>query len=228
MGEKFNLLKKYLLEKYSDIIKDIQEETYNTQQLDILNIRYKIRRWAGRTITSSQHVIDNVQPLIFKSCLESALIFKPDFKRNDKLVKSLIGDIAPDLKNQELMSGAPCLVLSPSNWHKFIPQIVHNGKRLSRKISQIMLNRTILLDSSLNYNRNEWLKILLGKDEMKFLFNIDNMFTGDMYDKEKYTNFLDNAKNGSLKYYSQLGNMITLEMRMKSDYVKGLLKPISK
>lgn len=156
------------------------------------------------------------------------MIFKPDFKRNDKLVKSLIGDIAPDLKNQELMSGAPCLVLSPSNWHKFIPQIVHNGKRLSRKISQIMLNRTILLDSSLNYNRNEWLKILLGKDEMKFLFNIDNMFTGDMYDKEKYTNFLDNAKNGSLKYYSQLGNMITLEMRMKSDYVKGLLKPISK
>ena len=109
---------------------------------------------------------------------------------------------------------------SLNNFYKFIPLIPHMSKRGIRKISQRLLDRTILLDRTLTYQTEGWFNSMLTDSPLAEMLTYDNMCTMRLYNKKEFQRFLKDATRAGFRYYTQLGNMITLEMRMRKDKLK--------
>ena len=130
--------------------------TYNTLQIDSIYLRQKIRRWAGRTISSTNQIIQTMAPLTLKKCLETGLTIPPKYKRQGMLVRAVIEKLCPALAEMKLLNGTPCQNIRINNFFKFYPLIEEMAKKGIRKISQKLLNKTVLVDSSLTYNQVNW------------------------------------------------------------------------
>ena len=194
-----------------------RKRTFNTLQIDTLYLRQKIRRWAGRTLSSSGRIVGTIAPLTLKSCLEAALVVPPAFKRNGRLVKALVEDLCEPLADLRMLSGAPCRNITLTNAHRFYPLLIDYAKRAARKAAQKTLKRTILLDGSLAY-RPDWVFSCLFSDPgFKEGFAYDSLLTRRLYDPERYTRFYERAASVDFAFHGQLGALITLEMRARKD-----------
>jgi asparagine synthetase B (glutamine-hydrolysing) len=194
---------------------------YNTSQIDNIYFRQKIRRWAGRTMSTSSQIIRSVAPLTFNDCLDVGMVVHPKYKRFGRLVKEVVQLNSLELAKQKMRNGIPCENINIKNLYQFLPILTEYGKRGLRKISQKLFNKTILLDRSLTYDTSSWFITFLKEKQVQKYIKFENMFTKDMYDKKKYNIFIEESKKPGFKYYSQLGNMITLEMRMQKDNLKN-------
>lgn len=209
-------------EKYENSIDDMDfSRTFNTLQIDNLYFRQKIRKWAGRTICSSNQMIQTVAPLTFKRNLEVGMTLPPKYKGFGRIVKAVIENINPLMAKQKMLNGAPCQNISINNFHQFAPFVPDYVKRGARKFSQKYFNRTILLDKSLSYDPSGWFRKLLNSEKCKELLAYDNMRTHRLLNKTQFHDFLEEAKVQGFRYHSQLGNLLTLEFRMRNDKVKG-------
>jgi hypothetical protein len=47
------------------------------------------------------------------------------------------------------------------------------------------------------------------------------MCTKDLYDKENFNKFIKDAQKPDFRYFSQFGNIVTLELRTKNDQIKN-------
>lgn len=215
------------MKETKDILKNLFSETisdmdlngsYNTLQIDNLYFRQKIRRWAGRTMSSTNQVINTLSPLTLKKCVEVALSIPPQYKRNGRLVKNIIENLSWPLSGMRMLNGSPCQNVRIWNLHKFVPLLFDYGERGVRKIVQNVMNRTILMDTSINYPQS--LYYLLLSDSFKVEYEYDSLYTQEFYNRERYAKFYQDARNGNFHYYNQLGNIITLEMRMKQDMIR--------
>jgi hypothetical protein len=213
-----NLIKKTYLDALSDM--DL-ENSYNTLQIDNLYFREKVRRWAGRTISSSNQIIAVLAPLTSKRCAETALSVPPGYKRNGRLVKSVIESLSLPLSELRMLNGAPCQNMSLYNAHRFAPLVVDFGKRGIRKAMQKTMNRTVLADRSVSYQPSSFFHHLLSSGSFQKEYDYLSLLTGKLYDPERYTAFLKNAAGDGFPFYSQLGNILTLEMRVRSDNIQG-------
>ncbi len=191
--------------------------SYNTLQIDNLYFRQKIRRWAGRTISSSNQVVGALTPLTMKQCIESVLTVPPRYKRNGRLVKGIIEKLSWPLSAQEMLNGTPCQNVSVQNAHKFIPLVADYGKRGIRKLVQKTMGRTIFVDKSISYPPSSSFSPLFSTKELSDAFGYDTLKAKDFFDREKYERFYTEARTGRFLYYNQLGNMLTLEMRLRQD-----------
>lgn len=195
-------------------------KSYNNLQIDNLYFRQKIRRWAGRTMSSSNHFIHTIAPLTLKKNLEVALTIPARYKRNGRLVKSIIEQLSFPLAELEMLNGTPCQNFRIGNMHKFIPLALDYGKRGVRKIIQKTTNRTILVDRSINYQPSLFFSYLFGNKDFAQAFRYDSLITAGMYDRDKYMRFYQRAISGDFPYYNQLGNILTLEMRIRQDKIR--------
>jgi hypothetical protein len=193
--------------------------TYNSLQIDNLYFRQKMRRWAGRTISSSNQIIGMLTPLAMKRCVSSVLSISPQYKRNGRVVKSIINELSPLLAGMKMLNGAPCQNMTFKNAHKFIPLAVDYGKRGSRKLVQKLLNRTILVDKSNTYQQSAFFAELFQQPAFREDFRYDALKTKRLYHPGKYAAFYKDATEGRSIYYQQLGNILTLEMRMRNDNI---------
>jgi len=213
-----NIIRKTYLDALSDM--DL-ENSYNTLQIDNLYFREKVRRWAGRTISSSNQIITVLAPLTSKRCVETALSVPPGYKRNGRLVKSMIENLSVPLSELRMLNGAPCQNMSLHNAHRFAPLVVDFGKRGIRKALQKTMNRTVLVDRSVSYQQSSFFHHLLSDGSFRKEFDYGSLLTGKLYDPGKYGAFLESAAGDGFPYYNQLGNILTLEMRMRSDNIRG-------
>ncbi len=197
--------------------------TYNTLQIDNLYYRQKIRRWAGRTMSSSNQYINTIAPLTFKKCLDAVLPIPARHKRNGKLVKSIIEKLSPPLAELKMLSGVPCKNIRVGNAHKYIPILIDYGKRGFRKIVQKIMNRTVLIDTSMNYQPSLFFTYLFHNRDFVKKHSYDSLITRDLYDRDKYLDFYHRAMEGDFHYFNQLGNMLTLEERIRHDMKNGQL-----
>lgn len=211
-------IKNILKHEFQKSISDMDlKRSYNTLQIDNLYFRQKVRRWAGRTISSSNQVVGSLTPLTMKRCVEAVLAVPPKYKRNGKLVKSIIERLSWPLSGLEMLNGTPCRNMSFQNAHRFMPLVADYGKRGLRKLVQKTMGRTIFVDKSVAYQPSSYFASLFANDAFSEAFTYDSLVTRDFYDREKYEKFYKEAGAGGFVYHNQFGNMLTLEMRMRED-----------
>jgi asparagine synthetase B (glutamine-hydrolysing) len=211
-----------LIKKYLKLIEDMNtNETYNTSQLHNLYLRQRMRRWLGRTMSTSNQIIKNVSPLMFKNCLDFVMKIPPGYKKNGRLVKAIVEKNSQILSDQKMITGIPCQNISIYNFFKFLPFLTTISKKGLRKISQRVFKRTIFLDKSLTYNNYMFIKSFYSNEKVKKLLSYDNMCTKDLYDKENFNKFIKDAQKPDFRYFSQFGNIVTLELRTKNDQIKN-------
>jgi len=214
--EKILQLKNMLRHIYERTTSDMDiDRTYNTLQIDNIYLRQKIRKWAGRTISTSNQLIRTVAPLLFKKCLEVGMAIPPRYKRNGRLVKAVIETFSAVLAEQRMLDGSPCQNFRLNNFYKFIPLVSNMSKKGIRKISQKVFNRTILLDKTLTYEISSWFNPMLSR--LTRSLSYDEMCTQKIYKRTEFEQFLKDAKEPGFRYYQQLGNLLTLELRMRKD-----------
>jgi len=113
-----------LKRQYLNIISDMDfNQSFNSLQLDNIDLRQRERRWGGRTISSSNQILKIIAPLYFKKCLDTAMSIPPGYKKNGRLVKRVISRINPELARQKMLTGMPCEELNSKNLYKFYPII---------------------------------------------------------------------------------------------------------
>jgi asparagine synthetase B (glutamine-hydrolysing) len=213
-----------LKRKYQATNSDMEASgTYNTLQIDNIYFRQKVRRWAGRTISSSNQIIKTITPLTFKKNLEAGMSIPPRYKRNGKLVKATVEMLNPVLAELRMLNGAPCQNIRLDNFYRFFPFLTNISRRGLRKVSQKMLKRTILLEKSLNYQTGDWFPRFLSHPNIKKALRCENMRTEKIFNRKKFEEFVEAASSPSFRYYQQLGNILTLELRTARD---RLLKEI--
>ncbi|HOI08642.1 MAG TPA: hypothetical protein PK213_16080 [Deltaproteobacteria bacterium] len=195
-------------------------ETYNTLQIDTLYLRQKLHRWAGRTISSSNGVISTITPLAMKRCLETVMVIPPGHKRNGRLVKAVIEKLSPRLSELTMLNGAPCRNLTLRNAHRFLPLLGDYGKRGVRKLVQKAVGRTILADVPKGYGQADFYQALLGQDSFREDFRYDRLRTGVLYHRDAYERLVEGCASGRSPFCSELGSILTLEMRMRGDNVR--------
>lgn len=216
--ENLRNLPQAICSEYKKSIQDFPlSSTYNTMQIDAIYLRQKIRRWASRTITSSNHVIRTVSPLLFKQNLDVALRVHPKFKRYGRLQRAIVTQNNPTLARLKMLTGSPCENISFKNFYLFSPLVWDLIKRATRKISQKIFQRTILMTRNLNYEYTSWTKKIVIELYAKGILPYENLITKDLFQKEKFERFITESQKPGFPYYHQLGNMITLELRMRQD-----------
>jgi len=208
--------------KYQGSIADMDlKNSYNTLQIDNIYLRQKIRRWAGRTISSSNNIIGVVAPLVFKECLDLGMALPPKYKRNGKFDKKVIAHISKELAGQKMLNGTPCEPISLDNFYKFSPIISEFAKKGLKKISQKLLHKTILTDQSLFFNKRKWYEKMYG-EKGAITFGYDNLYYKELYDKERFDGFVNNSLRPDFPFYSQLENIISFEKRLAYDQQSAL------
>ena len=212
-----NVLKKKFIDTNADM--DLKD-TYNTIQIDSIYLKQKMRRWAGRTISTTNQLIRSVAPLMLKKCLEAGMTIPPRYKRNGKLVRAIVESLNPKLAEEKMLNGTPCQNFRINNFYKFFPLIPDLSKRFARKISQKAFGRTIFLDKTLTYPMTTWYKSIFSDPKMNKFLKYEDMITRNIYDKIEFNEFLKRAKLVGFPYYHQLGNILTLELRMEGDNCK--------
>lgn len=210
-------LKAVFLDTLADM--DLQG-SYNTLQIDNLYLRQKIRRWAGRTMSSSSRIVSTLAPLTLKRNLDLVLAVPPGHKKGGRLVKSVIARLCEPLSDLRMLNGAPCRNITVGNAHAFLPLLVDYARKGMRKAVQKALNRTILLDASVSYQQPWFFSCLFSHPGVRKDFAYSSLITQGLYDPDRYSRFHEEAGNGSFPYCSQLGNIMTLEMRMRSDNIR--------
>ncbi|MFO7972001.1 MAG: hypothetical protein R6U40_09650, partial [Desulfobacterales bacterium] len=193
------------------------QNTYNTLQIDNIYLRQKIRRWAGRTISSSNQIINTIAPLLFKDCLEAGMVVPPKYKRNGRFVRAVIENANPFFAEMKMLNGIPCKPMRIDNFYEFFPAFNEMFQKGLRKISQNLLNKTIYLDKSLNYNQASWFEALKNQFCEDKMFN--QLINLNIIDRKKILPFVRKAGSPEFPFFSQLGNMITLELRMQQDKI---------
>lgn len=220
-GTRMAGVKDILRHLYLDALSDMDlNSSCNTLQIDNLYLREKIRRWAGRTISSSSQIISALAPLTLKKCLEIVLAVPPGYKRNGRLVKGMIEQLCPPLSGLRMLNGAPCQNPTIRNAHKFLPLVIDYGKKGVRKAVQKTLNRTILLDRSVSYQQSWFFACLFSRALFRKDFAYGSLLTQGLYDRDRYERFYDRAAHEGFPCYNQLGNIMTLEMRMRKDNIR--------
>lgn len=196
------------------------ENTYNTLQIDNLYLRQKMWRWAGRTISSSSQVIGMLTPLAMKRSIDAALSMPPHYKRNGRMVKSIVEELSPELSRLKMLNGAPCRNMTVRNFPEFFPLAVDYGRRGVRKIVQKLFNRTIMVDRTISYPQAAFFTALFEQPAFRDAFRYDALLTKELFHPGAYSKFYEDAVQGRSHYYHQLGTLLTLEMRMRSDKVR--------
>ena len=214
-----------LKQKYIDTNKDMDfYKTYNTLQIDNIYFRQKIRRWAGRTISTTNQIIPAVAPLTLKKCLEAGMSSPPKYKRNGRLVRAVIEKLYPELAKMRMLNGTPCQNIRVVNLYKFYPLLPELIKRGLRKVSQKALKKTILVDKTLTYPTDSWYTNLISDPKLMNSFQYNEMHTKKLFNQRELETFFRDAKEPGFPYYFQLGNILTLELRLRSDNsMKGML-----
>ena len=221
--KEMELLSGLLQRKYTDTNGDMDlNKAYNTLQIDNIYLRQKIRRWAGRTISSTNQLIRAVAPLTLKKCLEAGMTVPPKYKRNGQIVRAVIENLYPKLAAERMLNGTPCQNLRISNFHRFFPLLPEMVKKGVRKVSQKVLGRTIFLDKALTYSVTLWYHAIISDPRLEKALKYEEMATQSLYNKKKFDDFIMRAKSAGFPYYHQLGNILTLELRMKDDLVREI------
>jgi hypothetical protein len=209
-----------LKDKYINIISDMDLSTsYNTLQLDNIDLRQRERRWGGRTISSSNQIIKIFAPLYLKKCLEVSMVIPSIYKKNGRLVKKVISKMNPELAHQKMLSGAPCEELTFQNFYRFTPVLLLYLKKMGKVFSQQVLKRTAFVDSSASYQKNEWYEFFFLHNDQSDIMHIENWVSRKLYDEIVFRQFVEKAINPGFRYYPQLEKMISLELRMRTDNI---------
>lgn len=209
-----DLLKK----KYLDSISDMDlGASYNTLQLDNIDLRQRERRWGGRTISSSNQIIGIISPLYFKRCMDVGMKIPPKYKIRDRLNKRVISKINPELASQSMLTGVPCEEVTLQNFYKFSPMMLVYLKKAAKVLSRQLFNRTVFVDRSLVFPKYIWYQVLFSRSGQSEIGKLDSWVSQGMYDEEMLEEFIDKAQKPGFRYYGQLEKMISLEMRLRND-----------
>jgi hypothetical protein len=215
---------KALKESYLNIIGDMdRENTFNTLQLDNIDFRQRERRWGGRTISSSNRIINVISPLYFKRCIEAGMVIPPRFKKNKKLLRNVITRLHPQIAKEKMLNGAPCELISAKNFYKFSPMLTSLIKKSIRIGFKKLFKKNVFISNSIEYPRYKWYGKLFSNRKNFFINDFENWASAPLYVQSNLKEFVENAKGPGFKYYTQLEKMITLELRIRGDRVKNLV-----
>lgn len=209
-----------LSRKYLNSISDMDfHNTYNTLQLDNIDLRQRERRWGGRTISSSNQIIRIISPLYFRKCMDIGFTIPPKYKIRDLLNRRVITKLNPKLARQRMITGVPCEEISVNNFYRFYPIIPVYIKKLTKVLSQQIFRRTVLIDKSLSYPKYEMYELLLSNKEQNEMGNVESWITRKIYDPKRVNEFIARAKKPGFRFYGQLEKMISFEIRLREDKI---------
>jgi len=210
-----------LTEKYLSTLQDMDlNTTFNTLQLDNIDFRQRERRWGGRTISSSNRIINVISPLYFKKCMEVGMVIPPRYKKNKRLLRNVISNLHTGLAKEKMLNGAPCEVISYKNFYKFTPLLTALLKKSARVGLKKFFDKDIFIAQPIDYHRCKWYEKIFSKKQNSILSDLENWSTIPLYDLGKLKEFVECAKAPNFKHYTQLEKMITLELRIRKDQVK--------
>ncbi|MEZ4600299.1 MAG: hypothetical protein R2940_10985 [Syntrophotaleaceae bacterium] len=212
-----------LSEKFNKTISELDiYQTYNTLQLDTIRLYQKERRWGGRTISSSNQIINVLAPLYFKKSLSAGFLIPPHFKKNGLLLKRVATKINPELAAQKMSSGLPCEIANFKNFYKYYPILPFYAKKILKVLFQQFIKKTIFLDKSLSLHKEEVFQSFYDSQLFHDIGSMESWISGSLYQLDKAKNFLNNASRPGFRYYPQIEKMISLELKLRSEGKKFL------
>lgn len=213
-------LDQIFLNNFQQTIADMDlRNSYNTLQIDNIYFREKIRKWAGRLISSSNQILQTVSPLNFKETLQISMVIPPKIKKRGKIVRAIIESNNNRLAILPLLNGVPAIPMNYKNFYRFIPFYNELLKKGFIKVIQVFTHNTIMLNKNLKYRETYNWKNLLDSDFMKNKVTFENLKSSNLFNNSRFENFINNAKEENFKNYAELGNILSLDFRMSNDNV---------
>jgi hypothetical protein len=201
----------------------LDQDSPNTLQLDNVYFSHRMRRWGGRSVTTTNQIIRVICPLWFKKALNIAFSLDHRIKGQERLMRSIAENVAPDLAKEKTIAGSPFLPISTRNLVRFIPATVFYLKKAVRKFSEVSLKKNILGDLTMpGYRVVEWYQQALKDPRCADLLNWEGMISREFYDKRKFDEFVQDAKGERFRFYSELGNIITVELTLRYAKLKDV------
>lgn len=206
----------YLRDCYDKTNSGLDDHSPNTLQLDNIYFAHRMRRWGGKTISTTNQIIQAVCPLWYREALTVCFSLPPHIKLREKLMKHIVCEIAPDISAQKTISGAPFSLVNSRNIIRFVPAVIFYSLKAIRKIFEVVFKRSILGELTLpSYNVGKWYREALNDPRCKDLLDYNKMVSRGFYDKEQFERFIQQAKSTKFSFYTQLGHMITVELTLR-------------
>lgn len=192
-------------------------DTPNTLQLDYIFFSQRGRRWGGRHITTANQIIRSVSPFWFKRPLEISLQLNPEYKKRGKLMRYIMEEECPEVAREKMINDAPFVRMTKSNMPLFIPAVLFLIKKAVRKMSQIVLGKTIWAGLTVpDYDTGLWYRTALRDQRCRNLLSYDDMESRYLYNRETFNKFVRQAGMEGFHFYGQLGRIITIELTLRA------------
>jgi len=213
---------KHILKAYEESNSILERNAPNTLQLDNIYFAHRMRRWGGSALATTNQLIQAICPLWYREALTVCFSLPHHVKLREKLMKYIVREIAPQLSVEKTISGAPFLLVNSNNIIAFIPAVIFYLLKAVRKFFEVVFKRSILGGLTLpEYQVSEWYREALTDPRCEDLLDHNNMISGRFYDKERFEGFIQDAKSPDFSFYTQLGNMITVELTLRSANLKS-------
>lgn len=215
----------YLLEILKGTISHLDDDAPNTLQLDHIYFSHRMRRWGGRSVSTTNQLIRPICPLWFRKPLNLAFTLPYSIKGHEKLMRYIAQRIAPKLAQEKMISGSPFLEFDISNAFQFLPGLLFYILKAFRKGMEVIFKKFILIGlTTPDYNVLPWYQAVLNDSRCRELLNWDHMISKYFYKKQELEDLLNKLKNGKSGCYSQLGNIITIEFVLRYANLKNRQK----
>ena len=207
-----------LYEIYRRTNSTIDKNSPNTLQLDNIYFSHRMRRWGGRTLSTSNQIIQPICPLWFRKPLSICFSLTPKIKNRERLMKSIVQEISPEISYQKTISGAPFALISIGNIIKFIPAVLFYFQKAFRKFFQIVFNRSIWEGLTIpDYEVEQWYRAALDDPSCMDLLDYKKMYSKGLYTKKEFDKFIQNARCSGFNFYTHLGNILSIEMTLRAE-----------
>lgn len=211
-----NKLPESLIKIFKKTIGHMSEDCVNTVQLDYIYFSHRMRRWGGRSISTTNQIIRPICPLWFKKPLSMVFTFPPGIKKREKLMRYLMQINAPEMAKEKTISGTPFIPINIKNAVLFIPALWFYLLKAFRKCSEIVFNKSILSGlTTPDYDVSPWIQKALKDNRCHDLLKFKEMASKWLYEKQAFDSFIEKARSGCLDFYGQIGNIITIELVLR-------------
>ena len=210
-----------LLKIYTATNKIFDYGAPNTLLLDNIYFSQTMRRWGGRNLSTTNQLIQCVSPLWFKKPLSISLSLPPNYRKRNKLMRHIVEETSGIFGKQRTINSSPFTVMHFNNIHLFLPATIFFARIGMRKIGQVMFNKTIWADlTTPAYDTSRWYRKALRDTRCVNLLDFEQMILSKVFERQRFKKFIDKARSNNFHFFGQLGNIITMELTLRSAFLK--------
>lgn len=191
-----------------------EPDALNTLKLDRL-WTYRETGHVGAWTSFGAGLLRVLPPLFSQDIVRHVISLDYRWKRDNRLVKSILEKYKPALANIEIEGRGPAIPLRATNFYRFLPSRVAQARKAARKFAQITFGKALLTNTRAEgYSRVEWRNAILNFAGERHLLELKTMRSAKLYDASALSNFFAHARTETFHEDEFLGRVLTVEMAL--------------